>query len=156
MFAGAMAATLLVAAVVIISRAPVAERQGTAPSVVTNSAGAEAQSLRGVGPAPDPRQVDAGSNSGRAARGSGVEGVNSGGVTTEPPRRQTLLTRASTMQMHTPEPQPPAPGDEPDVKPPPVPPDQEPDVVPQRDPPKPGQNVPLIAMTKRALMLRAK
>ena len=35
---------------------------------------------------PDGNQVDASANEARAARGSGVEGVTSGGTTTAPPR----------------------------------------------------------------------
>ena len=73
---------VLIALFVVFPRAPVPEQQGTAPSVVTNSTGAEAQSL---GTGADPREREASGNTSRAARGSGIEGVTSGGTTHDSP-----------------------------------------------------------------------
>lgn len=83
-FAAVAIAVIAVVSIVVISRAPVPERQGTAPSVITNTTGAEAQPVGTPGAQP-PREVDSNVGSGRAARGSGVEGVPSGGVTIDAP-----------------------------------------------------------------------
>ena len=73
---------VLVTIVLVIASAPVPERQGTAPSVVTQSTGAEAQP---VGTTTDAREVEASSNTSRGVRGSGVEGVTSAGTTHDSP-----------------------------------------------------------------------
>lgn len=84
-FIVAAAVGIVVALVAVISRAPMPERQGTAPSVITDRTGAEAQPLGPPGTNREPREVDTSSNSGRAARGSGVEGVTSGNTTIDAP-----------------------------------------------------------------------
>ena len=70
------------AVLLVLPGAPVPEREGTAPSVVTNSTGAEAQPVGSTGAT---REVEASGNTSRAARGSGVEGVTSGGTTHDSP-----------------------------------------------------------------------
>jgi hypothetical protein len=77
----AIAVALVVAIALVVPRAPVPVAQGTAPSVVTRSAGAEAEPL---GAASDARERAASGNSARAPRGSGIEGVTSAGTTHGP------------------------------------------------------------------------
>ena len=74
----------LIVTLIVVSRAPVPVKEGTAPSVVTRSTGEEAQPLSSA-PPQEPREAIPSGSSGRAARGSGVEGVTSGGVTVDPP-----------------------------------------------------------------------
>jgi hypothetical protein len=80
----AAAISMAAAALIVITRAPLPVHEGTAPSVVTGSVGAEAERLREPGTA-DPRNATASGTAGRGARGSGIEGVTSGGTTTAPP-----------------------------------------------------------------------
>jgi hypothetical protein len=87
-FGAAAIIAILAAALLVISRAPVPEVQGTAPSVITDTTGAEAEPLTGPGAQQEPREAPGSSTAARAARGSGVEGVTSGGVTVDPPGRR--------------------------------------------------------------------
>jgi heme A synthase len=80
----AAAVAIAVAALITITRAPLPVHEGTAPSVVTDTVGAEAEPLRQPGTV-DPRETTQSSTGGRAARGSGIEGVTSGGTTHAPP-----------------------------------------------------------------------
>jgi hypothetical protein len=82
-FATAVVA-IAVAALIVITRAPLPVHEGTAPSVITGTAGAETELLREPGTA-DPRDAIESSTAARAARGSGIEGVTSGGTTQAPP-----------------------------------------------------------------------
>lgn len=83
-FMVAAAVSVAVAALIVITRAPLPVHEGTAPSVITGNVGAEAEPLRQPGTA-DPRKVTGSSTAARAARGSGVEGVTSGGTTQAAP-----------------------------------------------------------------------
>lgn len=87
LFAAAAAITVLVAIFVVVWREPIPAQQGTAPSVITGTAGSEAQPLSGSTAQQDPRQVPSGTSAARAERGSGVEGVTSGGTTLDPPSK---------------------------------------------------------------------
>ena len=87
LFAAAAVLTLLVGIFVVVWHEPVPEQRGTAPSVVTGSTGSEAQPPSGSTAQQDPRQVPSGGYGARAARGSGVEGVTSGGATLDPPSK---------------------------------------------------------------------
>jgi hypothetical protein len=79
-FVVAAAIAIAVAALIVITRAPLPVHEGTAPSVVTDTVGGEAERLREPGTA-DPRDATESSTAARAARGSGIEGVTSGGTT---------------------------------------------------------------------------
>lgn len=83
-FFAAAAVAIAVAALITITRAPLPVHEGTAPSVVTGSVGAEAEPLRQPGTI-DPRDATESGTGARAARGSGVEGVTSGGTTQAAP-----------------------------------------------------------------------
>jgi heme A synthase len=83
-FVVAAAVAIAVAALITITRAPLPVHEGTAPSVITGTVGAEAEPLRQPGTA-EPRDATESSTAARAARGSGVEGVTSGGTTHAPP-----------------------------------------------------------------------
>ena len=52
-FAAVATIAIVAAALLVIVRAPIPEREGTAPSVITNEAGAEAQPLRSPGASPE-------------------------------------------------------------------------------------------------------
>ena len=81
-FLAVAALGVLIAIVAVAWREPVPNR-GTAPSVITGSTTdpAQAPSTSAV----PPREVDSSASAARAARGSGIEGVPSSGITTEPP-----------------------------------------------------------------------
>lgn len=79
----AVAIGVVIAVLVVVPRATVPFDKGTAPSVVTGS-GSEAKPAPSGGP--PPREVEASGTGGRGARGSGIEGVASGGTTHSPPR----------------------------------------------------------------------
>lgn len=81
-FAAVAVIVAVIAIFSVVSRAPVPEHAGTAPSIVTNSTGDEARQVTAPPPGAEPREVDA---SAGAARGSGIEGMSSGGTTTAPP-----------------------------------------------------------------------
>jgi hypothetical protein len=83
-FIAAAGVAIAVAALIVITRAPLPLHEGTAPSVVTGTVGEEAEPLRKPGTA-DPRDAIESSTAARAARGSGIEGVTSGGTTHVPP-----------------------------------------------------------------------
>lgn len=85
-FAAAAAIVAVIAIFAVVSRAPVPETAGTAPSVVTDSAGSEARPVTTPPPGAEPREVESSAGAARGARGSGIEGVTSGGTTTAPPR----------------------------------------------------------------------
>lgn len=87
LFAASAVLALLVGIFVVVWREPVPERQGTAPSVVTGDTRSEAQPLPDSTAQQDPRQVPSGGYGARAARGSGVEGVTSGGAVLDPPSK---------------------------------------------------------------------
>lgn len=80
----AAAVAIAIAALIVITRAPLPLHEGTAPSVITGTVGAEAEPLREPGTA-DPRNTIESGTAARAARGSGIEGVTSGGTTHAPP-----------------------------------------------------------------------
>ena len=84
-FAAVAAIVVVIAIFAVASRAPVPETAGTAPSVITGSTGEEAKPVTAPPPGAEPREVDASAGAARAARGSGIEGVTSGGTTTAPP-----------------------------------------------------------------------
>ena len=87
LFAAAAVFALLVGIFVVVWHEPIPAHQGTAPSVVTGTAGGEAQPLSGSTAQRDLRQVPSGGYGARAPRGSGVEGVTSGGATLDPPSK---------------------------------------------------------------------
>lgn len=87
LFAAAAVFALLVGIFIVVWHEPIPEQQGTAPSVVTGTAGSEAQPLSGSTAQQEPRQVPSGTSAARAERGSGVEGVTSGGTTLDPPSK---------------------------------------------------------------------
>jgi hypothetical protein len=76
----AAAVAVAVATLITITRAPLPVHQGTAPSVITGTVGDETEPLRKPGTV-DPREATQSSTAARAARGSGIEGVTSGGTT---------------------------------------------------------------------------
>ena len=84
-FAAVAVIVVVIAIFAVVARAPVPETAGTAPSVVTDSAGKEARPVTTPPPGAEPREVEASSGAARGARGSGIEGVTSGGTTTAPP-----------------------------------------------------------------------
>jgi hypothetical protein len=100
---GAAVAGVIIALVLVIPQAPVSERQGTAPSALDTQlqpspcAGlpepqkkrcfAEAHA-RSAATGPEPRDAISSTNTGRGARGSGVEGVTSDGTSHAPPTRR--------------------------------------------------------------------
>ena len=80
------AITAVIVTVAVVSRAPVPENAGTAPSVVNNTTGAEAQPVTAPPPGAEPRDgPEASATAARVERGSGVEGVTSAGSTEAPP-----------------------------------------------------------------------
>lgn len=84
-FAAVAAIVAVIAIFAVASRAPVPETAGTAPSVVTDSTGDEARAVTTPPPNAEPREVGSSANAARSARGSGIEGVTSGGTTSDPP-----------------------------------------------------------------------
>lgn len=84
-FAAVAAIVAIIAIFAVVSRAPVPETAGTAPSVVTDSTGNEARPVTTPPPGAEPREVESSAGAARGARGSGIEGVTSGGTTTAPP-----------------------------------------------------------------------
>lgn len=84
LFAATFAIAGLIVFFAVVSRAPVPQTQGTAPSVITNSTGAEAQPIAAPPANQDAREVEASGAAARSARGSGIEGVTSAGSTTAP------------------------------------------------------------------------
>jgi hypothetical protein len=84
-FAAVAVVVGLIAMFAVISRAPVPENAGTAPSVITGNTGSEAEPVTAPPPGTEPREVDSSANAARAARGSGIEGMTSGGTTSAPP-----------------------------------------------------------------------
>ena len=75
---GAVVVGLIAAVFVVVPFAPVSEGQGTAPSALVAPSESKDTDVA-------PRDAAASSNPGRAARGSGVEGVTSGGTTQASP-----------------------------------------------------------------------
>ena len=74
----------MVALFLTVLREPIPERHGTAPSVVQGTAGTDTPAVPAArgDPRDGPAAVEGGA---RAARGSGIEGVPSSGVTLDPP-----------------------------------------------------------------------
>lgn len=68
---------------VVAMREPLPETAGTAPSVVTDTV--QGEPITAPPPGMEPREVEASGSAARAARGSGIEGVPSSGITTDPP-----------------------------------------------------------------------
>ena len=68
---------------VVAMREPMPQTAGTAPSVITGTT--QGEPITAPAPGADPREVEASAAAGRGARGSGIEGLSSGGVTTDPP-----------------------------------------------------------------------